>query len=951
MRQLILAGLSSLVLYMLAGCSTYTAGTAGDGGYKRLIESELEVSATTPVHPFDFREFTLDNGLHVITMEDFSSPIVAVHVWYHVGSKDEDPDRQGFAHMFEHMMFRGTDLLGPDDHFNLIRSVGGTNNAYTHFDYTAYVNTVPADQLDLALWLEAERMMFLDISQEGFETERRVVEEERREYYLNVPYGTLPERVLAVVCKVHPYRWLPIGRISHLEAAGLDELRRFWDTYYVPNNATLVIVGAIPHERARQAVNRYFGWMPNLPEPPKVTVREPEQTEERTVTLKEPLGPVPAAGYAWRTVARSHPDSIPLEMTLRILAGGESSRLYKDLVRERKLCVVIRSEEFTLEQDGAMGIVGAVHPIKYVLGMLNPFRGPHDAVFAAFDQHIETLQRDGVTDHELIKAKNQMLKSAATDLCTVNSKADKLGESWVMYGDPDRLNRRIDDIASVTRDDIRRVARKYLTKNRRTAVKVVPKKRYKYDPNEGTEIGGYVRTDRVFAKTGIERPVRFPATPPIGNTTCGLPEVVAEETVLANGLKVVVIPDTEVPLTAVVLGLKHGAWTETRPAVASMAIDMLTRGTENYTADELADIIEFNALDLVGHTTMDMAKLEVVGLSDKLPLAIELLSELVLRPTFPRHELKLLKRQRKVELAELEKDPGHVAWNEYFRHVFGDHPYARYPLGRKKDIRHVRRDDVVDWWSTSARPETAVLYVAGDVTVEEAVALAEHHFGAWEVAGPMSEVDVPPLPVRRDTHIYLVDNPGAVQSEIRIGQVSLGIDHPDYYKAAMVGHIFGGSYGSRLNKTIRIERGLTYGARGGYSFRRFTGQFIAATSTKTAATGQTVEAVLAVIDDMRSTPPTYDELTSARSYLVGRLPARYETPLQTVNEKWHIEYIGLPGDDLHRSVAEYNDTRTGDIVRIAAEYIDPGKLTVVVVGDVKRVRKDLENIAPVTVVR
>ncbi len=210
---------------------------------------------------FDYREITLDNGLHVITLEDFSCPIVNVQVWYHVGSKDEHPERQGFAHMFEHMMFRGTERLGPTDHMDLVRQAGGECNAYTAFDQTVYHETLAAHQLELALWLEADRMAGLKIDQGSFDTERKVVEEERR-MGLNRPFGTVMEKVMAEVFHEHPYRWTPIGKIPHLRSAAVQELRDFWNKYYVPNNATLVVAGAVKHAEAQQLAKRHFSWIP-----------------------------------------------------------------------------------------------------------------------------------------------------------------------------------------------------------------------------------------------------------------------------------------------------------------------------------------------------------------------------------------------------------------------------------------------------------------------------------------------------------------------------------------------------------------------------------------------------------------------------------------------------------------------------------------------------------------
>ncbi len=298
---------------------------------KRLALSLAVVLLCAPVllaseRRYPFKEIKLENGLTVISLEDFSCPIVAVQVWYHVGSKDEDPARQGFAHMFEHMMFRGTDRLGATDHFDHLRRVGGNTNAYTAFDQTVYVEELPSNQLELAFWLEAERMAFLKIDQDGFDTERKVVEEERR-MGLNSPYGTVPEKLLAQIYEKHPYRWTPIGKIPHLRSATIDELQAFWDRYYVPNNATLVVVGAVKNAEIQRLARKYFSWIPACPDPPRVTVREPPQTKNKTVRIMEDKGPLPIVGVLYRTVPNDHPDQLPLGMLLGIVGGGESSRL------------------------------------------------------------------------------------------------------------------------------------------------------------------------------------------------------------------------------------------------------------------------------------------------------------------------------------------------------------------------------------------------------------------------------------------------------------------------------------------------------------------------------------------------------------------------------------------------------------------------------------------------
>lgn len=305
-----------------------------------------------PGAEWKFADRTLDNGLRVIVMEDHSAPLVAVQVWYHVGSKDENPERQGFAHMFEHMMFRGTDVLGPEEHFEFIRRTGGDCNAFTAFDNTTYVNTLPSNQLELALWLEADRMAFLKIDDESFYKERSVVEEERRLRSLNTPYGTVPEKLLPALFKEHPYRWTPIGQIPHLRAATIDELQQFWDRYYTPSNATLVVVGDVTHAKVQELAKKYFGWIPTIPEPQHVTIKEPRQTEPRSITIPEKKGPIPIIGYMYRGVPQAHADALPLEMLMTILGGGESSRLYKDLVKDQQVAQFAVAGAFSLQDDG-----------------------------------------------------------------------------------------------------------------------------------------------------------------------------------------------------------------------------------------------------------------------------------------------------------------------------------------------------------------------------------------------------------------------------------------------------------------------------------------------------------------------------------------------------------------------------------------------------------------------
>ncbi|MBN2309689.1 MAG: insulinase family protein [Candidatus Hydrogenedentes bacterium] len=909
-----------------------------------FLAALASLPAAAARRPFEFESATLDNGLQVVTLEDFSCPIAAVQLWYHVGSKNESPARQGFAHMFEHMMFRGTDLLGPEEHFALIRRTGGHCNAFTSFDYTAYVDLVPANQVELAFWLEAERMMFLAVDQDGFETERRVVEEERR-MDLNEPYGTVFEQVMPVVFREHPYRWLPIGKIAHLERAGLDELKAFWNTFYVPGNAVLVVAGAVRHEDARALAERYFGWMPALAAPPPVTIREPAQTEPRAVTIREPIGPAPLVRLVYRGVPRAHPDFSALQVLVDVLGAGQSSRLYQDLVRDKKVSQDAFGYLYGLEQDGLATFGAELLPDGDVEGTLQ-----------LLDQHVARMLAAPAPAREIEKAKNQLRREIVTDALTVEAKARLLGRAWIQYGDAARVNDWLGEIDAVTPADVERVARAYLAPERATTVRVTPDKEYTYVPDAGAD-EAYAAPAGADAKAGVARPASFPSAPPTNALLDAMPETSSVERVLPNGLKVVVIPNHEAPFVTVMLGLKHGAWTAPAdmPGVASMALEMLTKGTQSYGAAELAELLEFNAITLAGaaaadgRPSMDVGEVVATALADKLPLAVELLAEVVMRPAFPAGELDILKEQRRLALSVKEKDPAYLADRQFQRVLYGDHPYARTPEGDLAQIDAVAREAVAEWWRLHARPDTAVLYLAGDVKPRRAFRLAAAHLGAWQPDGPRPEPELPPVPPRAGTHIYIVDRPGAVQSQIRIGQTSITRSHPDYHVSRVYSHVLGSGFNSRLNRTVRVEKGLTYAAWGFIRPQQHSGELLCSTFTKTETTAEAVQAVLDVIRGMAEEPPNGDELDAAKSYLVGSFPGQLETPADAMAYAWLIDYNGLPDDYLLRAAEAYRAATQDDIQRVARDAVDPGRLAIIVVGDAAVIRAGLEGIAFVTV--
>jgi len=927
-------GILSLILVVLTAGSLW----AGPRGETAKLESKGGKAI------FDYQQIKLDNGLTVITLEDFSCPIVAVQVWYHVGSKDEQSKRQGFAHMFEHMMFRGTDRLGPTDHFGLIRQVGGSTNGYTSFDRTVYLETLPADQLDLALWLEAERMAFLKIDQNAFDTERKVVEEERR-MKLNEPYGTLVENLLAAIFKVHPYRWAPIGKISHLRASSVPELRDFWTRYYVPNNATLVIVGAVTHEAAQRQAKKYFGWIPRYPDQPKVAVHEPDPTEKRSITIKESNAPAPGVGVVYRTVPISDKDAVVLDLLAEILGGGNSSRLYRELVAEKQLAMAAQTVSWSLEQDGLFG-AGAV---------LSPVGADSAKVLEVMEKNIARLQTQPVSERELTKAKNKLLYQLVTQRLEIESKASVLGTAAVDCGDISRVNHDLEDIRKVTTDDLLRVAKKYLAPERSLEVTV--------ERNMlGTVLGSTnkeeaapitAKSEKVPPKPGrpgIERSKNFPDKPPLAKISEAKITPQFTRKTLPNGLKVIVVSNHEVPFVSMQLGLLAGGWTENKPGTAAMTMKMLTKGTAKHTEGALAEELETYAISLSGSGGMDTGTINVGCLTEHVGRAGKLLGEVVLSPSFPEMEFKKLRKQVLTSLAVSSAEPDYLADREFRRRLYGTHPYSRTATGEVRDVDALTISDLKEWWNKFARPDMAVLIIAGDISEKEAMTLAKDTLGTWQSKGPQPAKELPKIPKADKTHIYLVDRPGSVQSQIRVGQLGITRQNEGYFVSRIVSSYFGWDFNSRLNKSIRVAKGLTYGVWGSYVAQRFAGDFKVGTFSKAESTGRAVQAVLDEIKRLKTQGPTKEELETSRSHFLGSFIGERETPQQIAGDLWLIESQGLARDYLEKLLAGIAKTKSADCERLVQNTIDSDKLIVVVVGQADQIKSDLEKIAPVTVI-
>ena len=418
------------------------------------------------VHPpkLEYGITTLPNGLRVIVSEDHSTPIVHLSVWYHVGSRDERPGRTGFAHLFEHMMFKGSKNVQPESHTSIIASIGGRSNAYTQEDATVFWETFPSQYLPLALWLEADRMATLRVDRDAFEKEREVVKEERRLRVDNQPYGRLNEILFDRAFTTHPYKHPTIGSMKDLESASLQDVRDFHDTYYVPENAVVTMVGDFDSEQAMQLVRQYFGRVPKAVKPVVRDIpKEPEQTQERRATIQEEW-PLPAVVVAYHVAYDGHPDSYPLHLASKILFDGESSRMTRDLVYDKRIAVAAFGSANIL-QDPNLFYAVAIVPAGQSLGNVER------EMLSQFD----SVKTDGVTAHELERAKNQFMRDYIIGRESDEQKALHLAHAAVIHNDVRTADDEIDVFLNLTTADIQRVARTYFIEKNRTVLYIMPK--------------------------------------------------------------------------------------------------------------------------------------------------------------------------------------------------------------------------------------------------------------------------------------------------------------------------------------------------------------------------------------------------------------------------------------------------------------------------------------------
>ena len=906
-----------------------TAAAAMPAGAQEPASTPAPAAVDVPA--IAFRDRTLPNGMRVLSVVDRSTPQVGLQLFYHVGAKDDPARRSGFAHLFEHLMFKRTRNMADEMFDRLTEDVGGVNNAGTWDDFTNYTAVIPANHLERILWAEADRMSGLIVDQAGFASEREVVKEELRQRVLSDPYGRFWRYVIPEASyTVHPYRRPGIGSIEDLDAADLDDVRRFHATYYRPDNATLVVAGNFDPQQLDAWVDRYFAPV-GRPKAalPVVSVREPARTAPRTVTAYGPNVPLPAVAINWQIPEARHPDIAALAVLDAILSTGRSSRLYESLIYRQRLA-----------QSAASQMDSNEHPGLFMVYAIMAGGRSVEAGEMALLREVERLRSEPVTPAELAEAKTEFVANAVRSRETSEGQALAIGYAAIVEGDPQRINSELGRLQAVTAADVQRVARQYLDPARRVTARYLAEAQR---PAGERSVAGPQRASppaaapRPTAATRAAPPATQQQQPPPPGPVTPIAVPTPAERTLANGLRVIVARDAGLPLVSAQLVVRSGAEVdpEGRAGLAAMTASLLTSGAGGRSATEIAEAAERLGASLNAGAGWDASRVTLSATAPNLEPAAALMADVARRPTFAAEELDRLRTRTLDSLQVSLRQPNSVASLVAGPAVFAGSGYGHPANGTPQSLPRLTREDVVRLHQTYYRPDNAVLVLAGDLTPEAGFALAERLFGDWaRPAAPLPAVSAPAPGVAR-RRVIVVDMPNSGQAAVQVLKPGIRRSDPQYFPALVADSVLGGGYSSRLNQEIRIKRGLSYGAGSFLDARRDAGLFGVSTQTNVDNADEVTDLVLAELDRLGRDPVAAAELTPRKAVLTGRFGRGLETTGGLAGQISALAVHGLPVSEINAYLPGVEAVTPEQLRGYATGALAGADATVIVVGDAK----------------
>ncbi|MCE9686575.1 insulinase family protein [Shewanella sp. AS16] len=886
-----------------------------------------------------YKKYRLANGLTLILHRDDSDPLVHVDVTYHVGSAREVAGRSGFAHLFEHMMFQGSEHVADEQHFKLVTEAGGNLNGTTNNDRTNYFETVPSNQLEKMLWLESDRMGFLlpALTEKKFEVQRETVKNERAQRIDNRPYGRMDEKFNQALYPLgHPYSWPVIGWPADLDRATVDDVKQFFQRWYGPNNATLTIGGDFDEAQALAWVDKYFAAIPSGPAVSAAPKSLVTLDKTRYLSMEDKVH-LPLIRIGFPTVYARHADEPALDLLANIIGGGKTSLIYKDLVK-----------------DGYAVQAGVSHPCQElaclfsVYALANPAKGGKLAeIEARIRDAIAEFEQRGVTDADLEKAKVQFEADTIFGLQSVSGKVSTLALNQTLAGNPNMIAADLARYASVTREDVMRVFEQYIKDKPSVVMSVVP---------EGM---GQLVAHKDNFRVQLLPAVADAATPT--RVATAIPEDVDRNKVpapgaapllkvptlwqdkLANGIEVLGTRSRETPTVELVIYLDGGHRLEpvAKAGLAGLTAAMLNESSRSHSAEELAQALEMLGSHLSFGASDYQSYIKVSSLSEHLDQTLALLNEHLFTPAFDAADFERLKQQQLQSLEHLKSDANYLASQAFSRLLYGEQsPLGVSSSGTLASVASLTLEDVKAFYAKQYTAGNSQMVVVADLPQAEVMSKLAG-FAAWQgKASPLPPLA--PLPEPQAATIYLVDKPGAAQSVINIGKLALPYDATgEYFRAYLMNYPLGGAFNSRINLNLREDKGYSYGARSDFSGGSELGQFSASSSVRSDVTAPALSELIKELKRYHDSGLTDSELAFMRSSISQGQALDYETPYQKAGFMRMIQRYHLPADFTARQAKIIAGISKDELNRLANNLLDINQMVIVVVGDRASIEAEL----------
>ena len=889
------------------------------------------------------KEFKLANGLTVLVHEDRKAPVVGVAMWYNVGAKDEPKGKTGFAHLFEHLMFNGSENL-PEDFFKYLQQIGATDyNGTTNWDRTNYFQTVPKGALDRVLFMESDRMGHLlgAVSQGVLDNQRGVVQNEKRQGD-NQPGGLVFYEIMKTLFpEGHPYHHLPIGSMADLDSASLADVRQWFLDNYGPNNAVLVLAGDINEAEARPLVEKYFGSIKRGPVNNPAQAVVPTLPSSKSIVMKDRVAATTVSRY-WPVPGLLDKQLVALDVGGSVLGGLASSRLDKILVREEKIATSVSAGLYAFQRVGVFFTQATVKP------GVDP-----NMVQKRIDEILADYIANGPTAEEVRRAATSEVGGRIRGLESVGGfggKAVTLAEGETFTGDSNFYAKTLANYGRVTPAEVQRSMKQWLTKPA-LSIRLEPGDRPEYQEAKGA-------TAAKVAKDTTAQPKGAPRTvPPLGQLA-GLDFPDITNTRLSNGIAVEYAQRTAVPITQVAVSFDAGdaADPANRRGLQSFTMAMLDEGTSTMTSQQLAEAREGLGATISASGSLDRSTVYLSALSPNLSPSLGLMGSVIKDAAFAPAEIERLRVQTLTGIAQAKKDPGGIGARLLPSLIYGsDHPYATVRGGDEAAIKALSREELLAFRSSWLRSDNAKIYVVSDKPLAEVMPLLEAEFGKWSAPGtPKGAKQFGAIPPRPNApRIVLVDRPQSPQSIILGGQITPVDPKSPVYALGSANDVLGGNFLSRINMDLRESKGWSYGVSGSAQLSERAVPYIVNAPVQSDRTGESIVALNEQIRGfLTDKGVTQEEEERALANRINALPGQFETSEAVLSAMMSNDLYGRPDDYYETLAAKYRALSAADLDRAIRGAVDPNGFVWVVVGDAAKVRPQLDKLGyPIEVVQ